>query len=358
MRIGLISIVLLMITACQPNFQLEGKLEACIDKNVSLSPWGDEKSKLFSTVVQNEGGFVLSGRIGEEGLYMLSVPDACINVPVYAENMAYKLEENSSAYRIVPVDTSALQYAFLRYLEDNSQWQEAYGELCVGYDTISDIHRKAERSALLEQKFEEWNAFRLQSIRKFAGTEIAQYIIFQELYFYENDYKFFTAAIQALGDSILKSPMKSAIFAAYDRLKASQLAGEAPAFTLPDKDGKQVSLSDFRGKYVLLDFWASWCAPCRAKNRALNEKYPKLKDQGIEVISISLDDNKQAWLKAVREDNIRWKQLVDLNGFKGSSVAKAYKVAQVPTVYIIDPQGQVIQKNPTEEEIARIYERD
>ena len=152
--------------------------------------------------------------------------------------------------------------------------------------------------------------------------------------------------------------MKSAIFAAYDRLKASQLAGEAPAFTLPDKDGKQVSLSDFRGKYVLLDFWASWCAPCRAKNRALNEKYPKLKDQGIEVISISLDDNKQAWLKAVREDNIRWKQLVDLNGFKGSSVAKAYKVEQVPTVYIIDPQGQVIQKNPTEEEIARIYERD
>ena len=164
--------------------------------------------------------------------------------------------------------------------------------------------------------------------------------------------------MQALGDSIPESPMKSAIFAAYDRLKASQLAGEAPAFTLPDKDGKQVSLSDFRGKYVLLDFWASWCAPCRTKNRALNEKYPKLKDQGIEVISISLDDNKQAWLKAVREDNIRWKQLVDLNGFKGSSVAKAYKVAQVPTVYLIDSQGQVIQKNPTEEEIARIYERD
>ena len=174
MRIGLISIVLLMITACQPNFQLEGKLEACIGKNVSLSPLGDEKSKLFSTVVQNEGDFVLSGRIGKEGLYMLSVPDARINVPVYAENMAYKLEENSSAYRIVPVDTSALQYAFLRYLEDNSQWQEAYGELSVGYDTISDIHRKAERSALLEQKFEEWNAFRLQSIRKFAGTNILE----------------------------------------------------------------------------------------------------------------------------------------------------------------------------------------
>ena len=132
MRIGLISIVLLMITACQSNFRLEGKLEACIGKNVSLSPWGDEKSKLFSTVVQNEGGFVLSGRIREEGLYMLSVPDARINVPVYAENMAYKLEENSSAYRIVPVDTSALQYAFLQYLEDNSQWQEAYGELICG----------------------------------------------------------------------------------------------------------------------------------------------------------------------------------------------------------------------------------
>ena len=162
-----------MITACQSNFRLEGKLEACIGKNVSLSPCGEEKKTLFSGKVREDGGFVLSGRIEKEGLYMFSILDAHISVPVYAENLSYELKEKPSGYRIVPVDTSALQYAFLQYLEDNSQWQKEYGELCVGYDTISDIHRKAERSALLEQKFEEWNAFRLQSIRKFAGTEIA-----------------------------------------------------------------------------------------------------------------------------------------------------------------------------------------
>ena len=90
MRIGLISIVLLMITACQSNFRLEGKLEACIGKNVSLSPCGEEKKTLFSGKVREDGGFVLSGRIEKEGLYMFSILDAHISVPVYAENLSYE----------------------------------------------------------------------------------------------------------------------------------------------------------------------------------------------------------------------------------------------------------------------------
>ena len=148
--------------------------------------------------------------------------------------------------------------------------------------------------------------------------------------------------------------MKTAIFSAYEELKAKQLTGKAPDFTLPDKTGKSLSLSDFRGKYVLLDFWASWCAPCREKNRALNEKYAQWKVRGLEIISISLDDNKQAWLKAVEEDKIQWIQLADLAGFKGSRVARDYKISQVPTVYLIDPQGEILCTNPTEEELLNL----
>ena len=88
--------------------------------------------------------------------------------------------------------------------------------------------------------------------------------------------------------------------------------------------------------------------------KALNEKYAQWKARGLEIISISLDDNKQAWLKAVEEDKIQWIQLADLAGFKGSRVARDYKISQVPTVYLIDPQGEILCTNPTEEELLNL----
>ncbi len=354
MRILFCILMLGILFSCGNHFQLDGKLDNLVGKVVVLSALGQEEVPLLSASIQKDGKFVLKGKIAKSGFCRLNIPGSDCNVLFYAENAFYQLEKQKGHYVISSLDTITMQHHFLKYLEENAVWQDVYNHLCLGYDTISDIHRKADRSAQLAQKFEEWNAFRLQSIRSFAGTEIAQYIISQELYFYENDYKFFTKAIQALGDTVPDSPMKTAIFSAYEKLKARQLTGKAPDFTLLDKTGKSVSLSDFRGKYVLLDFWASWCAPCREKNRALNEKYAQWKARGLEIISISLDDNKQAWLKAVEEDKIQWIQLADLAGFKGSRVARDYKISQVPTVYLIDPQGEILCTNPTEEELLNL----
>lgn len=129
---------------------------------------------------------------------------------------------------------------------------------------------------------------------------------------------------------------------------------QAPDFVTKDMDGRTVKLSDFKGKYLLLDFWASWCRPCRAKMKELKEVYPKLQKKGIIVCSISLDEKREQWEKATREDGIVWANTCDLKPFRVNEIAAAYKVTSVPTLFVIDPQGVIISQNPSMEEILQL----
>ena len=115
-------------------------------------------------------------------------------------------------------------------------------------------------------------------------------------------------------------------------------------FGQPDKDGKIIKVSDFKGKYVLIDFWASWCVPCRAENPNLVKAYQAYKGKGFEIIGISLDDNRQKWLDAVAADGLTWPQVSDLNGIKNEA-AMSYGVTRIPENYLISPEGIIIDKN-------------
>ncbi|MGO4294479.1 redoxin domain-containing protein [Chitinophaga sp. RAB17] len=117
---------------------------------------------------------------------------------------------------------------------------------------------------------------------------------------------------------------------------------DAPAFTMPDAGGKAVSLADFKGKYVLLDFWASWCKPCRAATPGLAAVYEKYKNKNFTVVSVSLDKDKTKWLQAVAEDKMVWPQISDLQA-EDSPVTKAYGVKAIPAAVLIDPSGKVIR---------------
>jgi thiol-disulfide isomerase/thioredoxin len=152
--------------------------------------------------------------------------------------------------------------------------------------------------------------------------------------------------LNALNPGFKKSPEVAAITRRLAIVKLSWIGMPALEFTQNDENGKPVTLKSFRGKYVMIDFWASWCGWCRIEHPTLIKAYNKYKDKGFTLLSVSLDDakDKDKWIAAIKKDGLPWQQVCDLKG-RDNEVAKMYGIKGIPQSVIVDPDGKIVARN-------------
>ncbi|HVF97899.1 MAG TPA: TlpA disulfide reductase family protein [Flavisolibacter sp.] len=157
---------------------------------------------------------------------------------------------------------------------------------------------------------------------------------------------------QIIQEAAAKFPQHTALQA----VKKSIPSAKAPDFSQPGIDGNPVALSSFKGKYVLLDFWASWCKPCRMDNPNVVKAYSQFKDKNFTVFGVSLDQNRDAWLKAIKQDGLTWTHASDLK-FWSNEAAALYGVQSIPANFLIDPQGNIVAQDLHGDDIVKTLQR-
>lgn len=177
-------------------------------------------------------------------------------------------------------------------------------------------------------------------------------IAFSQLLQLDFDLKDVDPVYNKISEQVKNSETGRQIDAHYQAIKKTAIGAKAPEFSQNDPEGKPVKLSDFQGKYLLLDFWASWCGPCRKENPNVVKAYNEFKGKNFEILGISLDNPnaKSSWLGAIEKDKLTWPQVSDLQGWK-NDVAVLYGVQSIPQNFLLDPNGVIIAKNLRGEEL-------
>ncbi|MDR0547025.1 MAG: TlpA family protein disulfide reductase, partial [Dysgonamonadaceae bacterium] len=148
-----------------------------------------------------------------------------------------------------------------------------------------------------------------------------------------------------LSPGLQNSEAGKALYRKFSNRTSTAIGSPAPDFTQNDVNGNPISLSDFKGKYLLIDFWASWCGPCRQENPNLVRAYQLYKDKNFEILGVSLDQrDAKAWKNAIERDQLTWPQVSDLKGWQ-NEVAQMYRISQIPQNLLLNPEGIIIAKN-------------
>ena len=325
--------------------QVTGKIENAPDGVVVLSQFTDSRPKVLDTLeLGSNGEFSYDLTVETPTFYELNLyGQKVVRLALFKEDV--EVNYNFSDPESLTIEGSEDSKEMLKidklmgdYQVEVNKLNEAYYEAMSKND--SEAIKKIQLDAMA---LESQQAEKVKEMISSMGDSFASLAAIGLLN-PKNDFPFIDELVARLNENypgtIAILQMKQQL----DEMRVLAVGQPAPEIELPNPDGTIVKLSDLRGKYVLIDFWAAWCKPCRQENPNVVRLYNQYKDKGFEVFGVSLDRTKEDWVKAIADDGLTWTQVSDLKYFN-SVAAELYQIQAIPATYMIDPDGKIIAKD-------------
>lgn len=356
MKKYLIPLFLIFFVACsthkQDGYKISGEITGEIPEElVFLKTQKDNKEVTLDSSKFVDGKFLFSGKVELPEMYYITIGNQN-PIPLFVENTLITIKANIDSLSKAEIVGSKINDKYLAYqtasLVFNAEMMKIYNQMKSTEDEnlINDFNSKLD--SLYEAKISFTKAY----VKDNGNSVIAPFLISKRL-IYSLELKELEELTNIIAPEIKNSVYTKTLIERIELLRKLQAGMPAPEFTQNNTVGKPVSLTDFRGKYLLIDFWASWCGPCRRANPTVVKVYKKYSKKNFTVLGISMDDNKENWLKAIEDDGLIWEQVSTLEGWK-NPVGKLYGVNSIPHAILIDPDGKIVKRGVHAEELDEI----
>lgn len=343
--------IVAILTACNKSnqFKVNVNLDNSDGQTVYLTKNVDGKNVGVDTAVIVDNKAVLTADCDDpQTVYALMFKDNIENfIELFPDNQDVTITGDFNDFRHVDATGSATQNDYNEYLKHLNTYIDPFMEMMPEYENAmksGDSLEYARIEAKLQKIMDDYNNYRIEYFKNHPDSYMAHFLLDQSKYDFELD------DVKEVAEGFTTETAYSKKIKEYvDQYARVEIGQPFIDFTLKTVDGKDVNLDEVikNNKVTLVDFWASWCGPCRDENPNVVAAYNKFHDKGLEIIGVSVDKNEKSWLKAVEEDGLSWAQTRDTDG----KVATNYVIVYIPSNFLFDQNGVIIAKNLRGEEL-------